>query len=571
MSANSNNASSTGFINMSVEPTPAENGGNLQPISMPLVQSSNEQSKGALRWAALFLGELRDGLTMINMQASFLIVAKSYTEKQVGLLFFVFGMSQFLFQTPAGYLYDYTESKVLWLSIASVTTTLLTLVTVFFAEEYGTNILLMVLIKFVQGAVTSFIPPGLNSITQGIVGAIGMTSQVSMNEMMNHLGTAIIVLSGSLIAFSRFPNIGSLFIVSPIACVGVLFFLNQINPKDIDHNAARGLTTETAADKKAKKREARAESAAAAVEGVENLPDYVPPPITESSSMSTKASTKAPISNIPSFALGWGNGGNNNTRSSVSSSQLKPDTPLQVLRDPTLLVFILVIFLFHTANGTILPLVMQTLAIGNGRNGILFSGLCIIVAQVFMVLSAKVCGTYSQIYGRKKLFTIGLFSVPLRCLLLYILLNTFGDLVQTSLVVQMVILSTQILDGVGAGVYGTMYILVSSDVSGGTGRFSLILGITTAAASIGGTVSGYLGEALAQDLGYRQTYLILMFMSMVPAIFYVVCMPETLPAYAMKSKQGGISNIHSIKEVDEEHNGGISLPTIAKKPESAIV
>jgi len=29
-----------------------------------------------LRWAALFLGELRDGLTMINMQSAFLIVSK---------------------------------------------------------------------------------------------------------------------------------------------------------------------------------------------------------------------------------------------------------------------------------------------------------------------------------------------------------------------------------------------------------------------------------------------------------------------------------------------------------------
>jgi len=41
-----------------------------------------------LRWAALFLGELRDGLTMINMQSAFLIVSKQYTEKQAGVLFF---------------------------------------------------------------------------------------------------------------------------------------------------------------------------------------------------------------------------------------------------------------------------------------------------------------------------------------------------------------------------------------------------------------------------------------------------------------------------------------------------
>lgn len=44
--------------------------------------------RGLLRWAALFLGELRDGLTMINMQSAFLIVSKQYSEKQAGVLFF---------------------------------------------------------------------------------------------------------------------------------------------------------------------------------------------------------------------------------------------------------------------------------------------------------------------------------------------------------------------------------------------------------------------------------------------------------------------------------------------------
>ena len=77
---------------------------------MDVVNSNNQEtgpnelaerrlrSKTALKWAALFLGELRDGLTMINMQSAFLIVSKGYSEKQVGILFFVFGMSQFLFQ-----------------------------------------------------------------------------------------------------------------------------------------------------------------------------------------------------------------------------------------------------------------------------------------------------------------------------------------------------------------------------------------------------------------------------------------------------------------------------------------
>ena len=71
------------------------------------------------------------------MQNAYLITSKGYTEKQAGVMFFVFGMSQFLFQTPAGYLMDYSDKKVLILGFSAVGTTLLTLITVAFATENG--------------------------------------------------------------------------------------------------------------------------------------------------------------------------------------------------------------------------------------------------------------------------------------------------------------------------------------------------------------------------------------------------------------------------------------------------
>jgi MFS family permease len=304
-------------------------------------------------------------------------------------------MSQFLFQTPAGYLYDYTESKVLWLSIAAVATTLLTVFTATFASPYGANLTLMIFVKFIQGAVTSFIPPGLNSITQGIVGSSGMTSQVSTNEMMNHLGTAIIVLTGSVVGFIMYPDLGFLFVVSPIACAGFLVFLNRIKPSDIDHAEARGLVVK---------------------KDTPPPTEYNPP---------AEPSEHKKLGQQPSFNFGW----NSVSGSTLSTSaEPKAESPLHVLRDPVLLTFIGIVFLFHTSNGTVLPLVMQTLAIGSGRSGILMSGLCIIVAQIFMVCSAKICGDYSGKYGRKTLFLIGLFVVPVRCLILTGLLMLYSGL-----------------------------------------------------------------------------------------------------------------------------------------------
>jgi MFS family permease len=462
------------------------------------------------------------------MQSAFLIVAKGYSEKQVGVLFFVFGMSQFLFQAPAGYLYDYTEQKLLWLSTAGVLTTLLTVLTAIFASD--NNFMLMVLIKFVQGSITSFIPPGLNSITQGIVGAVGMTEQVATNEMMNHLGTAILVTIGSVLAFFLYPSIGLLFIVSPIACAFFLFFLNKIKPDDIDHDAARGLKSEANCDDK---------TSSGSVKD-----SYIPSGGILECAVQTGsiASTKKQVKNKPSFVFGFGAG---DASEAGHEGGPKADTPLQVLRDPILLIFILVCFLFHLSNGTVLPLVMQTLAIGNGGVGILMSGMCISVAQVIMVMAAKICGTYSGTYGRKYLFLIGLAIVPIRCAILGSLLMFKGD-GDASVWWQAITLSTQILDGVGAGTFGTMYILVTSDISGGTGRFGMTLGLTTAAMSIGGTVSGYLGQALAEDYGYLQAFWILCGMSIIPAALYFFCMPETLATPIETATP-------MIKEEDDEH------------------
>lgn len=537
-----------------------------------------DRAKRILSRVALFLGELRDGLTMINMQNVFLMTSKGYSEKQAGIMFFVFGMSQFLAQTPAGYLMDYSDKKVLLLGGAAVGTTLLTLATAIFAQDAGANLGFMIFLKFLQGAITALIPPGLNSITQGIVGSVGMTSQVSMNEMMNHLGTAIIILTGSFLAFFLYPNIGLLFAVSPIACVGVVYYMAQIRPGDIDHNAARGLTTESVTTSKTESFDETSKK------------NYYPP------NPSPQNNSKGTIQVKPSFNMGFGSNSGEDSSSISQSSYTAPqaDTPLSILRDPTLMVFVIICFTFHLSNGTVLPLVMQALALGEGKSGILMSGMCIIIAQACMVVSAHVCGKYSGMYGRKGLFLVGILSVPLRCAILSFLLHIkengasadaaeyyvnnaddayYGDrklqyyddavgddaaaASSSSGIIDLLILSTQILDGVGAGIFGTMYVLVTSDISGGTGRFSLTLGLTTAAMSIGGTVSGYLGQALAEDIGYRQAFGILGCMSLLPAALYLFCMPETLSDKEAQKANAEKNGMTGISEDGESETTGI--------------
>lgn len=491
------------------------------------------------------------------MQSTYLITAKQYTEEQVGIMFFAFGISQFLFQTPAGYLMDYLAShkKIIILGLSAITTTILTLATAAFATNNGGNLHFMILIKFLQGALTALIPTGLNSITLGIVGIDGITDQVSQNEKLHHLGTALFVIIASLLAFAINPRIEFLFIVSPLGCIGLLYHLRKLRREQIDHNAARGFSSSRDAV-------SSISSSGSSSKGHRSTSSSINSTSIRTSLLEASASIHVPSSSSssheddirfrPSFNFGFiqsaattksmsFDAANTNTNITMTttpkhnshhhppstSTILKANTPLQIIKKSTMITFVTICFTFHLSNGTVLPLVMQTLAIGNGRFGLLLSGLCIAIAQIFMEISADICGKYSSLHGRKTLFIIGIVTVPIRCTLLTLFLSMKEDI--PWILHHVFILSTQVLDGVGAGIFSTMYVLVTSDISIGSGRFSLTLGLTTAAVSLGGTISGYFGQVLAEDRGYREAFLILAFVSLVPACIYYLCMPETLP------------------------------------------
>ncbi len=483
------------------------------------------------------------------MQSTYLITAKQYTEEQVGIMFFAFGISQFLFQTPAGYLMDYLAShrKILLLGLSAIATTILTLATAAFATNNGGNLHFMILIKFFQGALTALIPPGLNSITLGIVGIDGMTDQVSQNEKLHHLGTALFVIIASLLAFAIYPRIEFLFIVSPLGCIGLLYHLRKLRREHIDHNAARGFSfsSRDAISSSSKSRRSTG--------SINNTTSIGTSLLEASASIHVPSSSSSlhedDIRFRPSFNFGFIQSAattksisfdavttNTNTTMTTpkinsqhnppsSSSILKANTPLQIIQKSTMIIFVTICFTFHLSNGTVLPLVMQTLAIGNGRFGLLLSGLCIAIAQIFMEISADICGHYSVLHGRKTLFIIGIITVPIRCTLLTLFLSMKEEI--PWILYHVFILSTQVLDGVGAGIFSTLYVLVTSDMSIGSGRFSLTLGLTTAAVSLGGTISGYFGQVLAEYRGYREAFLILAFVSLIPACIYYLCMPET--------------------------------------------
>jgi hypothetical protein len=102
---------------------------------------------------------------------------------------------------------------------------------------------------------------------------------------------------------------------------------------------------------------------------------------------------------------------------------------------------------------------------GASRSAIPLIGGAILLAQATMT-AATWLGDYftKRGVGRKVLFMAGLVTLPIRCALI-IYWKDAGNAF---------LLSTQILDGIGGGIFGLLHPYLVADITFGSGRFNLI-------------------------------------------------------------------------------------------------
>ncbi|HUZ62409.1 MAG TPA: MFS transporter [Acetobacteraceae bacterium] len=182
-----------------------------------------------------------------------------------------------------------------------------------------------------------------------------------------------------------------------------------------------------------------------------------------------------------------------------------------------LMVFAGCAMLFHFANAALLPLVGQKLAIAHPHWATAMMSACIIAAQMVMLPIALLVGRTADSWGRKKLFLIGFGILPVRAVL-YTLSNASGWLI-----------GVQILDGVGAGIYGALTPLVIADIMRGTGRYNLAQGAVAKCMGVGASLSGLMAGIMVQQFGYDAAFLSSGAAAAVAFVVFAVAMPETAP------------------------------------------
>jgi hypothetical protein len=180
-----------------------------------------------------------------------------------------------------------------------------------------------------------------------------------------------------------------------------------------------------------------------------------------------------------------------------------------------LLIFAACAVLFHFANAAMLPLVGQKLALQDKNLGTSMMSACIVAAQVIMVPMAILVGRKANRWGRKPLFLAGFLILPIRGVL-----YTFSDDPYW-------LVGVQLLDGVGAGLYGALFPLIVADLMEGTGRFNVALGAVTTAQGIGASLSTALAGLIVVKAGYSAAFFTLAAIAGAGLALFWLAMPET--------------------------------------------
>jgi MFS family permease len=132
-----------------------------------------------------------------------------------------------------------------------------------------------------------------------------------------------------------------------------------------------------------------------------------------------------------------------------------------------------------------------------------------------MLPMALLVGRKADSWGRKPLFLLGFGILPIRAALYTVSDNSVW------------LIGVQLLDGVGAGIYGALTPLVVADIMRGTGRYNLALGAIATMQGVGASLSGLASGIVVDRFGYSAGFLVLSAAALVAVVVFVVAMPET--------------------------------------------
>ena len=184
--------------------------------------------------------------------------------------------------------------------------------------------------------------------------------------------------------------------------------------------------------------------------------------------------------------------------------------------DRSVVIFLTCAVLFHFANAAMVPLVTQMLGSNQGpRRAVLYTSGYMLASQLVFVIVAAASGRLASRIGRKPLFLFAFAMLAIRGVL-----YTLSD-------APAALIAVQCMDGLGAGVFGVVAVLIIADLTKGTGRFNAAQGAVATAQGLGAFLSNAMAGFLAGRFGMTPTFLVLAGIAVVGFIVFALLMPET--------------------------------------------
>jgi MFS family permease len=194
----------------------------------------------------------------------------------------------------------------------------------------------------------------------------------------------------------------------------------------------------------------------------------------------------------------------------------QPSVLETLFQNKLLALFALLAAIFHLANAAMLTSVGQLLTKLSGKDhATSLIAVCIVAAQFVMVPVAVFVGAKADAIGRKPIFLAAFGVLAVRGVLYTFSNDPFW------------LVGVQLLDGIGAGIYGALFPIVVADLMRGTGRFNVAQGAVATAQGLGAALSATLAGTIIVAASFSAAFIALAIIAAAGFVIYLVAMPET--------------------------------------------
>jgi MFS family permease len=189
----------------------------------------------ALNALSFFMADVRDGLGPF---LGVFLQGKGWSPATIGLAMTIGGYAGMIATTPLGAFVDATKAKRALMVAAAVAIVGASTAILVFPSFPVTGVA-----KAINGIAAAAIGPAIAGLTLGLVKQAGYPHQLGRNEAFNHAGNVTAALLSGAVGY-LFGLTAIFFVMAAMAAGSVLAAL-AVDPRKIDHAAARGLAGET--------------------------------------------------------------------------------------------------------------------------------------------------------------------------------------------------------------------------------------------------------------------------------------------------------------------------------------